>query len=152
MKRTLQVFLMLLLTASATSQTSEKTEESLIKALITDSFREILSENKQEKLSTYYTEDFILLEDGEVWDLEIIRGYMQKAAERDRLPERINSFEFLEIKIEGKMAWTAYHNNAMFRVDGEVVGEMNWLESATAVLTDEGWKLQMLHSTVVDDE
>ena len=142
----------MLITASATSQTSKEAQESLIKALVRDSFQEIFSENEQEKLSTYYTEDFILLENGEVWDLEIIRGYMQKAAERDRLPDRINSFEFIEIKIEGKMAWTAYHNNAKFQVDDEVVGEMNWLESATAILTEEGWKLEMLHSTVVEEE
>ena len=152
MKRICQFILMLLITASATSQTLKEADRSLIKALIRDSFQEIFSENEQEKLSTYYTEDFILLENGEVWDLKIIRSYMQKAAEMDRMPERINSFEFIEIKIEGKMAWAAYHNNAKFKEDDEVIGEMNWLESATAILTEEGWKLQMLHSTVVEEE
>ena len=77
---------------------------------------------------------------------------MNKAAEMDRMPERINSFDFIRVKIEGKMAWTAYHNSATFRVNEEVVGEMNWLQSATAIKTDEGWRLQMLHSTVVEDE
>jgi hypothetical protein len=34
----------------------------------------------------------------------------------------------------------------------EVVREINWLESASAILTDEGWKLQLLHSTIANKE
>lgn len=101
------------------------------------------------KFPQYYTDDFILLEDGEVWDLKIIRDVMDKMAGMDKVPERINSFEFLEVKISGDMAWTAYHNKAVFKIEGQEVGEMNWLESATAIRTRDGWRLQMLHSTVV---
>lgn len=124
-------------------------DEQQVKDLIIDSFQEILSENKQDKIPQYYTDDFILLEDGEVWDLKIIRDVMDKMAGMDKVPERINSFEFLEVKISGDMAWTAYHNKAVFKIEGQEVGEMNWLESATAIRTRDGWRLQMLHSTVV---
>lgn len=139
---------MLLLQVPVIAQPSA-TDEQQVKDLIIDSFQEILSENKQEKIPQYYTDDFILLEDGEVWDLNIIRDVMDKMAEMDRVPERINSFEFLEVKIAGDMAWTAYHNKAVFKIEGQEVGEMNWLESATAIRTQDGWRLEMLHSTVV---
>lgn len=152
MKKALPILFMLLLTVSATAQTSTKSNEELIKDLIVDSFQDIFSNLDPETLETYYTEDFLLLENGEVWDIEMITDYMNKAAQQQNQPERINSFEFVEIKIEGNMAWTAYHNKASFEKEGEVVGEMNWLESATAIKTEEGWKLQMLHSTVKEKE
>lgn len=151
MNRKIIVLLLLMIGIPAVAQVSVTNDEQEIKDLIINSFQEILSENKKEKLGTYYTDDFLLLEDGEVWDMEIIKDYMDKAAAMDRLPERINSFEFREIKIAGEMAWTAYHNKAVFQMDGKKLGEMNWLESATAIRTAEGWKLQMLHSTVIDE-
>lgn len=152
MKKSFQLLLMLFLTASAAAQTSTESDEELIKDLIVDSFQDIFSNLDPETLGTYYTEGFLLLENGEVWDLEIITNYMNRANQQQNQPERINSFEFIETRIEGKMAWTAYHNKASFEKDGEVVGEMNWLESATAIKTEDGWKLQMLHSTVVEKE
>lgn len=152
MVKIIQFLALLFISVSAAAQTSVKTNEEQIKDLIINSFQEILSENKKEKIPEYYTEDFLLLEVGEVWDLEIIRNYMDKAAQMDQLPERINSFDFIKVEISGDMAWTAYHNKAVFKVDGQVVGEMNWLESATAVLTEDGWKLQMLHSTLKEEE
>lgn len=152
MLKIFQFLVIMLITISSAAQNSATTNEELIKDLIIDSFREIFSENRKEKIPRYYTNEFLLLEDEEVWDLVIIRSYMEKTAKMDRLPERINSFDFMKVEISGDMAWTAYHNKAVFKLDGEVVGEMNWLESATAILTKDGWRLQMLHSTVVEEE
>lgn len=150
MKTTFKFLALFFITAITFAQTSAETDEQEIRDLIKDSFQEIFSENTKEKLPHYYTEDFLLLEDGEVWDMEIIKEYMDKAAEMDPMPERINAFDFIEVKISGDMAWTAYHNTAVFKMDDNVVGEMNWLESASAIRTPEGWKLQLLHSTVID--
>ncbi|MDT0689147.1 DUF4440 domain-containing protein [Salegentibacter sp. F188] len=151
MKTTIQFLLLLLISASAGAQTLEKDNEKLIKELISDSFDDIFSNLDPEKLSDYYTEDFLLLENGEVWNNEIIISYMEKA-QGQRQPQRINSFNFIEIKIQDKMAWVAYHNNARFMMGEKLAGEMNWLESATAILTEDGWKLQMLHSTLIEEE
>lgn len=152
MKSSTSFFIVLFITASAFCQSPAQMEEQKIMDLVTNSFQEILSENKKEELQQYYSEDFLLLEDGEVWDLDKIREMMDMAAEMEKLPERINSFNFIELKIAGRMAWVAYHNKAVFKVDGNIVGEMNWMESAVAIETEEGWKLQMLHSTVIDNE
>lgn len=152
MKTTFKFLALFFITTITLAQTSIQSDEQKIRELIKDSFQEILSDNKKEKLPEFFTEDFLLLEDGEVWDLEIIKGYMDKAAEMDPMPERINSFDFIEIKISGDMAWTAYHNTAVFKMGEKVVGEMNWLESASAIRTEEGWRLQLLHSTVIETE
>ena len=152
MKKKFQLLLMLFVTGTTVAQTQIKSDEAQIKDLIEDSFQEIFSDLDPETLPKYYTDDFLLLEDGEVWDIKIITNYMNRAKQQQNQPVRINSFDFIEVKVLGDMAWTAYHNKASFEKDGEVVGEMNWLESATAIRTQEGWKLQMLHSTVVEKE
>lgn len=69
-KATIRFLILFSITAPAFSQSSLETEEKIIMDLITNSFQELLSENKKEKLQEYYTDGFLLLENGEVWDLE----------------------------------------------------------------------------------
>jgi len=64
----------------------------------------------------------------------------------------VNSIEFIEIKVTKGMAWIAYKNEAIFSIDNKIVRKAYWLESATAILTENGWKLEMLHSTVTKKE
>lgn len=116
-----------------------------LKTLISESFDKIFSEKETDAMSDYYTKDFLLLEHGEVWDRQKITEMMEMI--KNDPSERINTFDFVEIKVSGETAWIAYHNTAIFRKKGSKVGEMNWLESATAVKTKDGWKLDMLHST-----
>ncbi|MBZ9631419.1 nuclear transport factor 2 family protein [Salegentibacter sp. LM13S] len=151
MKRIVQI-LILFIAVTVTGQQSEYTKEEQIKDLISDSFQGIFSDMDLEALETYCTQDFLLLENGEVWDMEKMRNYIKQARAQKTQVKRINSFDFIEIKIEGKMAWVAYFNKAEFKKGEEVVNEINWLESATAILTEEGWKLQLLHSTIVPEE
>ena len=145
------LFAIILATTVASAQTSTKTDEDQIKELIENTFQEIFSDFEPQALETYLTEDFLLLETGEVWDMEMMRNYVQRSGERKSAVKRLNYFDFIQIKIEGKMAWVAYHNKAVFKDGEEIVREMNWIESATAIQTEEGWKLQMLHSTVSND-
>lgn len=152
MKKLLPLLLLLLISTSAVAQTSKEADKTLIKELIINSFQDIFSNLDPESLGKYYTADFLLLENGEVWDNEMITDYMNRLKKRESRLERINSFDFIEIKIRDGMAWVAYHNTATFEKEGEIVGEMNWLESATAVKTKNGWRLQMLHSPVVEEE
>ncbi|PRX43141.1 nuclear transport factor 2 family protein [Salegentibacter salegens] len=150
MKRILQILIMFL-AVTTIGQNSEKTNEDQIKDLIENSFQKIFSDMDTQALETYCTPDFLLLETGEVWDMEKMRNYIKKASEQNTQVKRINSFDFIEIKIEGKMAWIAYRNKAEFKSGDRIVREINWLESASAILTEEGWKLQLLHSTIVKE-
>jgi len=150
MKKIFQVLIMFL-AVNAIGQNAEKTNEDQVKELITNSFQKIFSDMDQKALDIYCTQDFLLLETGEVWDMEKMKDYVKTAGAQKTEVKRINSFDFIEIKIEDKMAWVAYHNKAEFKSGDEVVREMNWLESATAVLTEEGWKLQLLHSTLAEE-
>jgi hypothetical protein len=145
-------FLVMFIGLTALGQNSNMTSEDQLKDLIEDSFQNIFSDMELQALETYCTQDFLLLENGEVWDIEKMRNYLKRSRKQNTEVERINSFDFVEINIKGKMAWVAYYNTAEFMLGDDLIREMNWLESATAILTDEGWKLQLLHSTIIKKE
>lgn len=67
-------------------------------------------------------------------------------------PKRMNTIEIIEIKIANRMAWVAYQNYATFTIDNKIIRKAHWIESATAILTENGWKLEMLHSTRIKNE
>ena len=138
-------FLFLCLVCMTFQMNAQSSDEQKLKDLIQDSFDDVFSEMNLEALNKYYTSDFLLLEVGEVWDMERIKRELSSYDLRGS--KRVNNFEFIQVEISGNTAWIAYHNTATFMSDGEIVGEINWLESATAVKTQEGWKLDMLHST-----
>lgn len=121
--------------------------------MITESFDEVFSDLNAKKMDDFYTEDFLLLEDGVVQNKDSISDYFDRTInatiDEKIIPKRINSFEFIDIKIHEGMAWIAYLNHAVWLHEKTVYGKMSWLESATAIKTKEGWKLQMLHSTAI---
>jgi hypothetical protein len=133
-------------------QSSIEADRSAIKRLILGSFDEIWSELNSENIEKYYTEDFLLLENGEVWNNDSIANYLDHAILKKPIPTRKNTVKIIEIKIINEMAWVAYHNYATFSIDNNIIREAHWLESATAILTENGWKLEMLHATRIKNE
>lgn len=136
---------MFLLTCFNVSFAQNVSDEELLKTLVQNSFDVVSSDMDLESIPEYFTEDFILLEHGEVWDLIKLRSILNSQGKNDI--KRLNDFEFIQININGNTAWMAFHNKAIFEKGGESVGEMKWLESATAVKTKNGWRIDMLHST-----
>lgn len=134
------------------AQETATTDEALIEKLIIDSFDEIWSARSADNINTYYTEDFLLLEHGELWNNDTIAHYFKKSVPANPLPKRVNTIDIIEIKVFGNRAWVAYHNHATVSVEEKIIRKAYWLESATAIKTEEGWKLDMLHSTRVKNE
>jgi ketosteroid isomerase-like protein len=143
------LFLVLLFPFFALAQSSD---EIAIKALVQNSFDDIFSNYDHNKLTEYYTEDFLLLEHGEIWTIDTVKNYLQKASQRQDRPIRTNSFQFIKTKIKGKRAWVAYHNYATITKNYVVLTELHWLESAELIKTKTGWKMELLHSTRVPKE
>lgn len=143
---------MICFTTISFGQSTTEAEKSKIKELITKSFDDIWSGLNSKKIDNYYTKDFLLIENGEVWNNDSITNYLDNAILKKPIPKRENSFEFIEVKISKRMAWIAYKNYATFSVEDKIIGKAYWLESATAILTEKGWKLEMLHSTGVENK
>ena len=152
MKRLNFIILMMFFSTISFCQDSNETDKTRVKNLVIESFDEIWSKLDAENIDKYYTKDFLLLENGEVWNNDSIKNYLDNAMLRKPSLKRMNTIEVIEIKIANKMAWIAYQNYATFSTDNKISRKAHWLESATAILTENGWKLEMLHSTRIVNE
>ena len=152
-KSSLIVFLALVFQVAVQAQTNSSKQATLeIHQLIQESFDSLFSAYQANQVDRYYTPDFILLEQGEVWDMDFIKSYLGERSLKKNLVSRTNRFEFIKTEIFGNRAWVAYHNYATFTKEGEAPREVYWLESATAIRTSQGWRLDMLHSTRVENK
>jgi hypothetical protein len=95
-------------------------------------------------LKFYSTADFLLLEDGQVWNLDTL---VNKIMPRKSMNiKRVNAFQFISTEQEGSMAWVSYYNTAEFSRD-EKKQTVRWLESAVLKKERGKWRIKMLHST-----
>ena len=154
--RTMRITIMLfLLLSSCAFPNSEKEqaltqeEEEIAKALIQGSFDKIWGGVDSSEIANYHTDDFIILEHGEVWDNDRIKAYIRSQLQREDRPVRKNRMEYISMEKYGASIQMAYHNYAEFMRADTLVAKRQWLESALAVKTDEGWRLKMMHSTRV---
>lgn len=127
-------------------------DQAAVHQLIQDIFDNIWSGTDTSYVGRYHTDDFVLLEHGEVWTNDTIRNYQLRKAANPQAdaPARKNSFAHFRTSQNGDEIWTAYHNYGHWvTADQDTVSAYEWLESAVAVRTDTGWKLRMMHSTRV---
>ena len=143
---------MLFFTSIAFAQVSIETHKKKIQNLVVESFDEIWSKLEATNIEKYYTKDFLLLEHGEVWNNDTIAKYLNNAKLKLPIPKRVNTIQIIDIKVANKTAWVAYHNYATITADDKIIRKMHWLESATVILTNKGWKFDMLHSTRIKSE
>lgn len=140
---------------SKTEETTEITELQKqadidsVKSLISKSFQGVFSDLDSTAVSKYYTKDFLLLENGTVWNNDSIANYIRKGQANKQEYSRLNRFDFLKSVHNDNSVWVAYDNYATFVKEKDTLGEAHWLESAIAIKENNKWKLQQLHSTVV---
>lgn len=122
-----------------------------VKGLISKSFQDIWSNLDSTKIKNHHTNDFLLLENGLVWNNDSISNYMIKArirADKQQL-HRINRFNFLKTVHNKSTIWVAYDNFGTWIKESDTLQTAHWLESAVAIKEDGKWKIQQLHSTYV---
>ena len=101
-----------------------------------------------QKMRDVVTKDFQLLENGEPWDIERLIEAIKPDTETY---VRRNYFKPIkEVKKDG-LVWVSYWNKATFKsVKNENTAV--WLESAVMVEEDGQWKMQMMHSTYLEEK
>lgn len=92
------------------------------------------------------TDDFLLLEIGEVWDREFLLSLVKPSQQ-----ERKNHFSIISVERFDGVALISYWNKAVLSDKGEE-STRAWLESVVAVETEAGWKLKQMHSTRIEPE
>lgn len=144
------LFIITLFSCSNQSDVNERItpqEKKIAKDLIQGAFDDLWAGVDSTKILDYHTDDFIILENGEVWDNDKIKQFMRGQLAKPNRPKRINKMEYISIEKYGPSVQIAYHNKAEFYENGNLVNTGSWLESALAVKTSEGWRLKMMHST-----
>ncbi len=121
------------------------------KVLVVNAFQQIWSNLDSTAVDSLHTDDFLLLENGEVWTNDSVKGYLNEEMQRAAVQgyQRLNRFEFIQAAHHGQSIWVAYHNYGTWVKEGDTLGSVHWLESAVAIRDAGKWKLQQLHSTYV---
>lgn len=94
------------------------------------------------------TDDFQLLEHGEVWTMQKLADAVQPKGKPN---ERKNFFSQIQAHQQGTMAWVSYWNKAEIHREG-AIRTIVWLESAVMVQQNDQWKIQLLHSTRLEPD
>lgn len=90
------------------------------------------------------TEDYHLLEVGEIWDMDKLVAAIKGA---EGSIERRNYFALIEERRHGDTVWLSYWNRADLKADNGDEIALKWLESAVVIKQDGKWVVEMLHST-----
>ncbi|AGC75618.1 hypothetical protein LX97_00310 [Nonlabens dokdonensis] len=117
-----------------------------VENVIQNLFDEVWAGYDENAITKYQTDDFLLLEHGEVWNNDTIANWCKEAQTRNSEYERINNFKRIDARGNGDKLWLAYHNYGTFKKD-TIMFERAWLESVVAVKEDSIWKLELMHST-----
>ena len=146
------LFFLIVIVYACSTATTEKLQETdeeatiAVEKVVQDLFDEVWSGHDETAITRYQTDDFLLLEHGEVWNNDTIANWCKNAKKRELQFERINNFERIAAKRNGDKLWLAYHNYGTFKLD-TVSFKSSWLESVVAVKKDSVWKLELMHST-----
>lgn len=134
-------------------------QEKELEALVQNFFEEVFSNLNVEKLDEFVTSDFMLFEDGEIWEKTKVAAVVQQLKDQFNSEEnknntfkRINSFQFIRSKIDGNTATLYYENFADYTMNGKSISKMHWLESVNFIQTPEGWKMSFMHSTIAKEK
>ncbi len=108
-----------------------------------------MSAINEEAVKAEVTADFILLENGKIWNTDSLVHAINKYKGLDL--KRVNKFDFLQTEQSGNTAWVSYYNTADLTFKGKQI-VVKWLESAILVKQQGDWKIKLLHSTVLQPE
>ena len=130
----------LLSTQFSFAQISEKAE---VQQVITRFF-DALSVTNIPQMKAEVSDDFILLENGEIWTIDTLANKISRPKPEGYL--RQNSFDFITTKIDKNRAYVYYKNKAEISSKTRNA-TIKWLESAILRKEKGRWRMEFMHST-----
>lgn len=92
------------------------------------------------------TQDYFLIEDGEIWNIEEESKWYKDDA--NKATDRKDKFDFKYIRIDGDLAYTVYNLRSDITKEGKII-QKNWNESTIFRKVNGEWKIALIHSTPV---
>lgn len=106
-----------------------------------------LSEANHQGIRDSTTENFVVLEQGEVWNLEKLLSLV-----RPRTSLRRNFFSVVSEEVRGDTALVSYWNKALETSENGEERTRAWLESVVVVNERGTWRILQMHSTRLTPE
>jgi hypothetical protein len=122
---------------------AQSPEKQAVEKVITRFF-DALSVANIPQMKAEVSDGFILLENGEIWTIDTLSSKISRPKPEGYL--RLNSFEFLETKIDKNRAWVYYKNKAEITSKTRNL-TIKWLESAILRKEKGRWRMELMHST-----
>jgi ketosteroid isomerase-like protein len=120
-------------------------EESALKKAIDAYYSVYYRERDIKKYRALLTNDYLLLESGEVMNAADDIALIPKTGD---LYERTDAFDFRQIKVAGNTAYMVYFLTSVI-TDKRGTGKYRWLESAIFRRSGSRWLISLLHSTKI---
>jgi ketosteroid isomerase-like protein len=130
--------------SASASNTLATADEAMVKQTVRDIYSVFYGDLDAEKYRSFLTDDYVLLENGELLDIEGDIALMPAPGDGYH---RTDAFEFQLVNIHGDTAYAVYFlkSDIVDRKNGTRSRE--WLESAILRRSDKGWQMALLHST-----
>jgi hypothetical protein len=145
-----KISLLLILLANSTiimAQQLPSKEQQIAQQAVVNMF-EALSMRDAVKLKIYCATDITFYEYGEIWNLDTL---ISKAITQNTATDfnRSNTFEFINTKTYKNTAWLTYKLSSILTKDGKEVTKQ-WLETVILAKQKKQWKVNHLHSTLIN--
>ena len=143
MKRKKIILALLIISLCALEVFAGDDEEAVKQAIKNDYYLYFVKFDK-DAYRSILTEDYLLLENGELFDADGDIALMPKPESGYK---RTDTFDFQYVKIDGDFAYAVYFLKADItdNISGAIHKE--WLESIILKRSGDGWKITLLHST-----
>lgn len=137
-----RIFAIILSLALVTSCQPAKDDPEVLKKVLTEYFDGIKREDLG-KLNSLTTSDFVLFEDGVIWN----NDSLVKPNPKIKSFKGTWTFDNMKVNMDETSGDIIYYNHGDFIINDTVKIKMDWLESAVFRKIDGQWKLRLLHST-----
>ena len=92
------------------------------------------------------TDDYLLIEDGEIWTMQKEAEHYAKSAQR--ILSRQDQFDIRFVKVQGNSAYTVYTLKSDITEAGKSITK-RWNESVVFRKVQGVWKIALIHSTPI---
>ena len=132
----------MLIGAACAPSVSAADDAAAVKQAVVDVYAAFSSFDKL-KYRSLLTEDYLLLENGELLDIE---GDLAMMATPESGHKRTDAFDFRSAKVHSDIAYVVYFLKSEIK-DENGTRNREWLESAILRRSGTGWRIALLHST-----
>lgn len=122
-------------------------DDESVKQFIRDYYSVYFMGRDKKKYRAMLTDDYLLLENGELMDADADIAAMP-AADSDL--KRTDNFDFRQVKISRNIAYAVYFLKSQTNDSKNGRRDREWLESAILRRSGSGWKIALLHSTRIE--